>query len=99
MPGGRGGQEEFCYLNVITEPEKAFHASYGNRTGETSPEAPKAQGAMVEFANATSHPNPGLEKTDLQEDDGTCPDKFPCSTGKAIPQGLTSRASLAQDQG
>lgn len=50
-------------------------------------------------ANATSHPKPGLEKTDLQEDDGTCPDKFPCNQGKASPQGLTSKAFLAQDQG
>lgn len=33
------GQSEFCSHNAIMEPEKAFQASYGNRTGDTSPEA------------------------------------------------------------
>lgn len=78
---GMGGTGKLCSLKAIMEPGQAPQAPYGNRAGDTSPEAPQHKEPQW-VANTISDPKPGLGKTDLQEDDGACPDKFPCNTGK-----------------
>lgn len=68
------------------ETKKAFQASYGNRAGDTFPEAPLHRESWWSCQyNFT--PTACLEKTDLQEDEGRALTSFPATLEKLAHRG------------